>query len=162
MDLSQKILSDLTVMKNNCHLCGRERVYKTVAGFKAGLNKPCRSCANSISAGGVGWSPFCFDCKVNLKDSRYSSLCRVCHIKRSKKYHKETYRWSKYGLDGPIELKECSICKTTNDLVIDHCHETEKFRGVLCRKCNAALGLFQDNKQIVLSAYNYMKEFNGP
>lgn len=147
-------------MKNNCPVCGRERVYKTKNGFIKGVDKPCRSCANSISAGGTGWSPFCFDCKVNLKDDKYSSLCRVCHIKRSKRYHKEIYRWSKYGLDGPIEMKECAICKTTNDLVIDHCHGSGEVRGILCRQCNLGIGSLQDREDLLENAYKYLKEFN--
>lgn len=145
-------------MRNNCPLCGREREYKTKQGFVKGKDKPCRSCANSISAGGQGWNPYCIDCKTNLRE--YHSLCLECHNKRSKKYHSEIYRWSKYGLSGPIEMRECVICKSTNDLVIDHCHETGKFRGVLCRQCNAAIGLFKEQEDLLENAYKYLKEFN--
>lgn len=146
-------------MKNNCPVCGRERTYKTEQGFKIGVNKPCRSCANSISQGGTGWTPFCIDCGLNPR--HYHSLCLECHKKRSKKYHTEVYRWSKYGLDGPIEMKECEICSSQNDLVIDHCHTTDKIRGILCRQCNSAIGLFKEDVNLVDNATTYLRKFYG-
>lgn len=41
-------------------------------------------------------------------------------------------------------------------LSIDHCHKTNKVRGLLCRKCNTALGMFLDEPKLVLRAYNYL------
>src|SRR5688500_397723 len=43
------------------------------------------------------------------------------------------------------EGKCCRVCGTTENLVVDHCHESGKIRGVLCRDHNIALGLFDDN-----------------
>lgn len=40
--------------------------------------------------------------------------------------------------------------------VIDHCHETEKFRGWLCHKCNRALGGFNDDKDTLERAVSYL------
>lgn len=37
----------------------------------------------------------------------------------------------------------CAICKrlpTIRRLSFDHCHKTGKFRGLLCQRCNLALG----------------------
>ena len=58
---------------------------------------------------------------------------------------------------------KCSICKKSielSDSAIDHNHETGEFRGVLCKTCNRALGLFKDNTEILMSAYQYLKK-NG-
>lgn len=42
--------------------------------------------------------------------------------------------------------KFCEVCGSTQDrLCIDHDHKTGKVRGVLCIKCNAALGMLRDN-----------------
>jgi hypothetical protein len=41
--------------------------------------------------------------------------------------------------------------------VLDHCHETEAFRGWLCHKCNRALGGFDDNTRTLEKAINYLK-----
>jgi len=41
--------------------------------------------------------------------------------------------------------------------VLDHCHDTDTFRGWLCGNCNTGLGGFKDDKDKVLRAYNYLK-----
>ena len=41
--------------------------------------------------------------------------------------------------------------------VIDHCHDTEKFRGWLCHKCNRSLGGFDDNILTLKRAIQYLK-----
>src|SRR3990170_63727 len=35
----------------------------------------------------------------------------------------------------------CEICNIQGKLVLDHCHKTTHIRGVLCKKCNSAIGL---------------------
>ncbi len=53
----------------------------------------------------------------------------------------------------------CQVCKSSIDLMdsaIDHNHHTGEFRGVLCKSCNRALGLFKDSPEVLLSAYNYL------
>lgn len=59
-----------------------------------------------------------------------------------------------------VELQEgkCLICGFTSDrrLYVDHNHITGKIRGLLCMKCNAGLGMFQDNPVIIKNAYNYI------
>ena len=42
------------------------------------------------------------------------------------------------------------------DLCIDHCHVTNKVRGLLCRDCNFALGLFKDNADNLTNAIKYL------
>ena len=37
----------------------------------------------------------------------------------------------------------CAICLTPLDLVLDHDHETGRFRAVLCRGCNVSLGYLE-------------------
>ncbi len=39
---------------------------------------------------------------------------------------------------------------------VDHDHETNKVRGLLCNSCNKALGLFKDNPNILNQAINYL------
>jgi len=56
----------------------------------------------------------------------------------------------------------CAICKGVDDrgarLAIDHCHETNKIRGLLCRKCNVALGYLDDDIALLESALAYLKK----
>lgn len=58
----------------------------------------------------------------------------------------------------------CAICGKTSDeegqrLAIDHCHSTSKVRGVLCSNCNKALGLFNDNPDLLCNAAEYLSKY---
>lgn len=51
----------------------------------------------------------------------------------------------------------CKICSVEKEtLCVDHNHTSGKIRGLLCRQCNAALGLFRDKKRIVQKAWRYL------
>lgn len=56
----------------------------------------------------------------------------------------------------------CAICGTDkpkgrhNRFHVDHCHVTGKVRGLLCSKCNLALGSFNDDKNILTQAIKYL------
>jgi hypothetical protein len=52
----------------------------------------------------------------------------------------------------------CPICETQTKLVVDHDHKTKKFRGLLCRKCNAAIGLLADDFWKIKNAMKYLAE----
>ena len=45
--------------------------------------------------------------------------------------------------------------------VLDHDHETKKFRGWLCNKCNSALGWLEDDINYVRRALNYLENFKN-
>ena len=51
----------------------------------------------------------------------------------------------------------CEVCGIDSNLVYDHDHTTMKFRGVLCSRCNVAIGILGDNEQGLLNALNYIK-----
>lgn len=57
----------------------------------------------------------------------------------------------------------CAICgkkpKVGERLRIDHCHQTEKVRGLLCGGCNSALGMLGDNAAGLRRALSYLEEF---
>ena len=58
----------------------------------------------------------------------------------------------------------CGICKTEITLIdsaIDHNHETGEFRGVLCKQCNRALGMFKDSTTVLNSAIEYLESFGS-
>jgi hypothetical protein len=76
---------------------------------------------------------------------------------------------SKYGIS--VEqyetmLKEqggvCAICGGVNKdkrrLSVDHCHETGRVRGLLCRICNSNLGRWGDNEEGILKVLAYLRK----
>ena len=58
---------------------------------------------------------------------------------------------------------KCPICliiiDNRKEAHVDHCHETGKVRGILCRNCNFALGLFNDNYKMLERAKDYILRF---
>jgi Recombination endonuclease VII len=56
----------------------------------------------------------------------------------------------------------CAICNKHESefnkaLAIDHNHTTKKVRSFLCGKCNTALGLFNENIELMNKAIEYLK-----
>jgi hypothetical protein len=52
----------------------------------------------------------------------------------------------------------CAICQEKCEkLVIDHCHQHGNIRGLLCRPCNALLGMCQDDEAILRRAIDYLR-----
>jgi hypothetical protein len=59
----------------------------------------------------------------------------------------------------------CSICNKNRsefktDLCVDHCHETNKVRGLLCHKCNLVIGNAFEDKKILSNAIEYLIKWN--
>lgn len=118
-----------------CKSCGQEHIQ---VGREIQRNSKTRSCNN-------------------FKPYNYSGLEKRDGIIRRQ-----------YGisLDEYNEMLEnqrykCAICGNEDEvegrrLAIDHCHETNKIRGLLCGKCNRGLGLFYDNIDLLEKAKQYL------
>jgi hypothetical protein len=56
--------------------------------------------------------------------------------------------------------RRCAVCKkqfgSKSEANIDHCHATRWVRGLLCNKCNTAIGLLGDDLEIIKSASAYL------
>jgi len=94
------------------------------------------------------------------------SICRFCE--------RLGRRAASHGL--PVEALRaawerqggrCAICRVDldrslpRDVHVDHCHETELFRGFLCRACNHGLGLFGDDAMRLNRAAEYLLQQEG-
>jgi hypothetical protein len=56
------------------------------------------------------------------------------------------------------ERRNHSITGTIWDLAVDHCHETNKVRGLLCNACNRGLGLLGDKVDTLENVLLYLKK----
>ena len=131
-------------MLKACNVCGVE---KNISEFYSGRNK-CKNCVNAAAR------------KIRVdKPERYAR-----YKKRANEYLKE----SRYGItqeEFDIMLVDqnnmCKICntefKSTKDTHIDHCHDTNIVRGLLCNNCNLALGQFNDNTDNMDNAIRYLQ-----
>lgn len=56
---------------------------------------------------------------------------------------------------------KCAICSMRSmkkKLFVDHCHTTNKVRGLLCHRCNASIGLLREDIGILQRAIKYLEE----
>lgn len=71
-----------------------------------------------------------------------------------------------------LQEGKCKICnhpetmasankKSIKRLAIDHCHKTQKIRGLLCHHCNVSIGGFKESIETLESAINYLKTHNN-
>lgn len=96
---------------------------------------------------------------------RRSSLCPECHRERNRittiRYRNRKAK--KIGLSPERKEKllqkqagRCLLCRREKELVVDHCHRYEMFRGLLCSKCNVGLGMFEDRIRPMFRALFYI------
>jgi hypothetical protein len=117
--------------------------------------------------------------KRNLVSSGLLVRIREKALKKVSKYEGLSYKSDEYrracainhhygiSYDQLLELykkcnNRCSICgieekDIKGKLHVDHCHDTGKIRGLLCKNCNVALGHFKDNVDLLKKAINYLQ-----
>ena len=102
---------------------------------------------------------------------RRQSRCKKCTSDANRNNHLFNF----YGmtlLEYNKMLEEqnevCAICKQPEVaidcngkiriLAVDHCHKTMKVRGLLCNKCNLALGHVEDDIEILRAMITYLEQ----
>jgi hypothetical protein len=81
---------------------------------------------------------------------------RAHYRKRSTGWTEEQYREKLEKQGGRCAICGTDQCKTGKAFAADHCHETGRKRGVLCKNCNTGLGQLGDNQKGVLKALAYL------
>lgn len=82
---------------------------------------------------------------------------------RRRSYLRQLYGLSVEEFDAIVVSQSgvCAICPTpvghTRDTHVDHDHTTGAVRGLLCRRCNRALGLLKDDERWLKSAIRYLE-----
>lgn len=60
----------------------------------------------------------------------------------------------------------CAVCKIpqknrkSSQLFVDHEHKTGRIRGLLCHKCNVAIGFIKEDITVALNIINYLKQYD--
>jgi len=127
-----------------CKICGVE---KDISDFYTG-RRDCKDCKNAAAR------------KIRIDEpERYAKY---------KKRHNEYLKEKRYGISQDQfdkmlvnQNNMCKICgnefKSTKDAHIDHCHNSDMVRGILCNGCNIAIGQFYDNTDIMDNAIKYLQ-----
>jgi hypothetical protein len=99
----------------------------------------------------------------NKTKSGFDSWCRVCRGNYRNEIRRGNYRKmiSDEDLKNLIDTtKECIICGSKENLVVDHCHEKNIIRGMLCNNCNMGLGHFKDDPELLEFARIYLINYS--
>jgi hypothetical protein len=100
-----------------------------------------------------------------------NGLCKPCYNNRL--YREKPHIWHssaikrKFGIAPEVYAAlllaqggVCAICGGVDDerrLAVDHDHETGAVRGLLCRRCNQAIGAMKDNPDLLRDAAAYIE-----
>lgn len=128
----------------------------------ASLTKVCFSCGISkpvseFHRDGLRYKPWCKPCRKVKR--RGHSNGRVGKQKELQARLRYRYGLTVEGREQMLQEQggKCKICLQELTIInVDHCHKTGTIRGLLCRKCNSALGLFGDDVENLRRAIEYL------
>lgn len=112
-----------------------------------------------------GRGSWCLKCgQKSSSEWRSRNRKRVNANLQKSRVNKYGIKWSDYLSMLERQDGKCKICgsifsdKVKRRLAIDHCHKTNKVRGLLCFNCNAGIGFFKDDAYLMLKAIEYLRE----
>ncbi len=143
-------------------------------GLPTVFEKECETCRKSFLPR-RNYARFCSSCRSerarqqSLQWRRENPEWRAASNARSRDSKRNSELRIKYGItldDFRLASSErhgrCDICLgVASTLCVDHDHNTNQIRGLLCRKCNRSLGLLGDSLAIILSAIVYLSQTAG-
>lgn len=157
--------SSLNIKTKYCRGCQRDlpilTEFRTRPVKGSELRKPRSRCKECEAKGGTAYrqrNP------EKVKKARQTYI--VKNHDRVKKWAIRS-TWKRRGYN-PDEVEsfiasrptECEICgegAIYKALALDHCHTTNRLRGVLCENCNSGLGRFKDDPTLLRKAAGYLE-----
>lgn len=149
-----------------CSTCRKKRAAKFFSrrvASRDGLHLVCKSCDNARlkrwRKKNPGYSAKWFARHPGYKEAR---------LKRDPLMNRRGHLRYAYGmtLDDFDRLlarqrKKCAICRRTSfKPVVDHNHKTGKVRGILCPRCNCAIGFLSESPPIFKRALKYIQRYS--
>ena len=132
------------------------------------LQKVCDTCRKTCSMCGVVLTEDNWDTTSKLSQKKFQCKSCVAEGVRKTPNRKEWQRdydlRRKYGITYDTYCKMarhgCAICgESEGVLVVDHCHNTGKVRGVLCNNCNSGIGFLKEDLEVLENAHGYISEW---
>jgi hypothetical protein len=133
-------------MCSQCKTLKEKAEFHRNASQKGGLQSTCKSCSKARVAAYKSANP------VTREKARGYSI-------------KWKYGLSQEGVNTILQTQKnrCPICLDVlnhSRMHVDHCHRSNKIRGLLCFNCNLALGHLKDNEETAARASSYLKRHN--
>lgn len=137
-----------------------------MASSKIYTIKTCAACGTSYEHWHYA-SKFCSTkcyTKVTYENTRVQQLDKNFQLQKVYGISLQEYNAlleQQHGVCAICEKPETQTHKKTKaimNLSVDHDHTTGHVRGLLCKKCNMALGLFQDSRDLLQNADKYLLE----
>jgi hypothetical protein len=141
-----------------CTKCGEikdEINFRLRPNLKRGYHSWCRDCENITNRNRYTPKPPKPKKIVGNEEGKLDAKKRMLKHRYSIDYNTYTQMYDEQ--EGKCKI--CGIEKElggSNGLLVDHCHNTNKVRGLLCNNCNSGLGKFKDNKELLLKAIEYI------
>jgi hypothetical protein len=141
--------------------------YKDKSGKKEIKN--CLNCKNDFETLSIkvrqGKEKFCSnDCYKEFRhnNKQDKKVLNCLHQKKnkyglSKEQYNDLYIKQDYKC-AICEVKESELKDKRKKLFVDHCHSSNKVRGLLCTRCNTLLGNAKDDIETLKKAIDYLKE----
>lgn len=97
--------------------------------------------------------------ELRLKTRRKrADIVPLTKLERNRKHKYGVTREQVYAMLDDQDNK-CAICGVElsyEKMHVDHCHDTGKVRGLLCRRCNLAVGYIESLLPVIEKVQNYL------
>lgn len=145
----------------------RIRDEKRAERLAARADRTCAWCEQPIPVERTANAIFC-----SPKCKQHAGNFRRQHEGSNTEYARRYRYLRKFGITvGDYErmLSEqgggCAICESREPggrgtFHVDHCHESNVVRGLLCTRCNVGLGMFKDDPERLESAMKYLFKYD--
>lgn len=103
--------------------------------------------------------------KSDSRKAYYKSPIGIASSRRAHLKRQFGLSLEDYNKMSEEQYHKCFICslKEMNNknkvLCVDHNHDTQEIRGLLCGMCNTGLGCFRDNIDLLNNAIKYLKNY---
>ena len=138
--------------------------------------KACSKCGTETEMFGKssrskdGYRSQCKPCEKTYEETRTKRDWPAERAAKTQDYRRCAHYRHRYGItleeyDNMLAVQggRCAICSSEyagpkGRFHVDHDHETQEIRGLLCHGCNTALGHMRDSTAILESAIQYLED----
>jgi hypothetical protein len=161
-----------------CRLCGLDKPieeFYVANGTRDGRRGECKACFQAARKAKMEADPaLCWRAVERTQAWRDANRERFEEVQRrwiasggKARANRRSHLRRKYGItveeyDEQLAAQRgcCALCEATpsarRPLHVDHNHATGRIRGLLCFDCNAAIGLLEENVEVMARAIEYL------